>query len=181
MNHEQAHALATGYAWACEDITGTPTFGKVPVHLGSQGVLDFADAYADAQDTFNNGQSRMSVPVREAYESWQKSEGGTLHHEFRPSNREKPTADRCRDLVGVHGERLTYVLRDLKRIRGTVRSVLHDRPAAKPGHRHSLRGMGMAARNEPLHHIEALLTVTVTQVSKYLGAVGYSPKNVEPE
>lgn len=66
MNHDEAIQLALGYAWASEDagrdcIAGTP--------------LLFAQAFAQGWQDYRDEQRCSMIPVRDAYERWQASNG----------------------------------------------------------------------------------------------------------
>ena len=78
MTKDEAQRLASGYAWAYEDATGTPTVtpaGK------TSGDFEFALAYATAQDAYNAGQRGSFMPVRDAYQRWQQTRGRTIESE----------------------------------------------------------------------------------------------------
>jgi hypothetical protein len=74
MTRNEALELALGYAWGAED-----TSGKRTAQLGNlTGCSAFAEAFADAQDDFNNERRMNMFPVSDAYRRWNETNGLTV-------------------------------------------------------------------------------------------------------
>jgi hypothetical protein len=75
---DQARYLAEGYAWGREDVTRIMT---APATADGVGWMQFAGAYAQMHDEYNNGQRWSAFPVQDAYERWQETQGRTIYRE----------------------------------------------------------------------------------------------------
>jgi hypothetical protein len=82
MNANEALQLALGYAWGCEDSTDVKTATDSDVAVGTS---QFADAYAKAQDEYDNEQRGHMVPVQVAYKNWQESRGSRIFDTYTDS------------------------------------------------------------------------------------------------
>lgn len=78
MDKSEAMQCAIGYAWGREDQGGTtsPAAGKTAVD--STPSLDFAEAFATAQDEYNREQRWFMTNVRSAWERWNVSGGKSI-------------------------------------------------------------------------------------------------------
>ena len=71
---ERAERLASGYAWGRED----ESFTKTATTDDRDGSYLFAQAFAAAQDDYDQGQRGMMTNVRDAYTRWQETGGRTI-------------------------------------------------------------------------------------------------------
>jgi hypothetical protein len=78
VNRNEAMQCALGYAWGREDQGGTTSPADGKTATGSVPSLDFADAYATAQDEYNNQQRWFMTNVRSAWERWNVTGGKSI-------------------------------------------------------------------------------------------------------
>ena len=82
---EQAFERACGYASGREDASGTKTVPAPGSKRGpDSGWLDFADAFAQAQDDYNNERRFVMTNCKAAYERWTSSGGRTIFEDALP-------------------------------------------------------------------------------------------------
>lgn len=75
----EARERALGYASGFEDASGTKTVPAPGSHRGPDfGWMDFAEAFAKAQDDYNQGRRPMMTNCKDAYRSWTESSGETI-------------------------------------------------------------------------------------------------------
>jgi hypothetical protein len=82
LSVELAKDRACGYAAGREDASGIPTVPAPGSPRGDgSGWLDFADAFAQAQDDYNHGRRGMGTNCKAAYERWTATGGRTIDDE----------------------------------------------------------------------------------------------------
>lgn len=74
MQANEAHKLASGYAWGREDSTRVRTVSP----SSTSGDFMFAEAFAQGYAEFNAGDRGSMTDVRSAYERWQETSGATI-------------------------------------------------------------------------------------------------------
>jgi hypothetical protein len=74
MNTAEAHKLASGYAWGCEDSAKVPTASPSNV----TGDFMFAEAFAQGYADYNANKRASMTDVRSAYTRWQETGGATI-------------------------------------------------------------------------------------------------------
>ena len=77
MNKSEAMQHALGYAAGREDVSGVKTHNGRDTPDGS-GFIRFAEAFAGAWDDYNNERRGMMTNARDAYDSWQRTNGRTI-------------------------------------------------------------------------------------------------------
>lgn len=76
MTHDEAHAVARGYAWGYSDGAAELIKGSTDSQAG---VIRFADAYASMNDTYQDSWVGGFMPsVQDAFATWQKTNGQTI-------------------------------------------------------------------------------------------------------
>lgn len=93
MTREKALYLAEGYAWGREDVTGTVT---APTTADGTGWMQFANAYAQMHDDYNNGRRWTAFGVKDAYERWQETQGHTLYRDGDSTGEQQRKAEQAR-------------------------------------------------------------------------------------
>lgn len=78
MNKEEARQHALGYAAGREDASGIKT--AEPTTL--PGFMAFADVFGQAWDDYNNQHRFMMTNARDAYDTWQATNGQTIFRRY---------------------------------------------------------------------------------------------------
>ncbi len=79
----KAHERARGYAAGREDASGIKTVPSPSSPRGQDsGWMDYAEAFAQAQDDYNQGRRGSMTNCKAAYERWTKTGGRTINDEM---------------------------------------------------------------------------------------------------
>jgi hypothetical protein len=93
VTRDQALYLAEGYAWGQEDSTQIVT---APATSDGVGWMQFAAAYAQMHDDYDNGRRWTAFPVKDAYERWQETQGRTIYRDGESTGEQQRRAEDCR-------------------------------------------------------------------------------------
>ncbi len=93
MTRDKALYLAEGYAWGQEDVTRIVT---APATADGVGWMQFADAYAQMHDEYNNGRRWSAFPVHAAYQRWQETQGRTIYRAGESTEEQQRKAEETR-------------------------------------------------------------------------------------